>query len=179
MISWRLASNLIGCFGTDNRDFSKKLEESSRVSAMVLATHRVGEHKFYKNCGITIRRDCRTGRQTNSGRCDPARAVTTGYKKLSNQAHEYSFLIKEKNPLAPPGSPYIDAEIKVKEEWTASAVTFSVSGKVDDFPAYEGYVSFDGETKFLFQINPVIGSTPASLFGSASRPINGSATFDL
>ncbi|HRX71624.1 MAG: hypothetical protein H6973_20100 [Gammaproteobacteria bacterium] len=56
---------------------------------------------------------------------------------------------------------------------------FSVSfeGKIDDFPAYECYVTFNGVTKKLFTNSPPPGNTVVDLLGFAKRPVSGSMSF--
>jgi len=52
-------------------------------------------------------------------------------------------------------------------------VTVAFSGKIDAFPAFEGYASLNGVTKALFTSPPPPGNTVLNLPGSANRPITG------
>jgi hypothetical protein len=56
---------------------------------------------------------------------------------------------------------------------------FSVScdGKIDDFPAYECYATFNGVTKKLFTNSPPPGNTVTNLLGFAKRAVSGSVSF--
>jgi hypothetical protein len=59
----------------------------------------------------------------------------------------------------------------------ASRLTVDFDGKLDTFPAFEAYASFNGITKALFTSPPPAGNTVTNLLGDASRPIRGSASF--
>ena len=51
-------------------------------------------------------------------------------------------------------------------------------GKVDDFPAFEAYVSInDGEPEIIQQLGPKPGAGPDSLFGDANREFRGRVDF--
>ena len=59
----------------------------------------------------------------------------------------------------------------------ASRITVDFDGKLDAFPAFEAYASFNGITKALFTSPPPAGNTVTNLLGDANRPIRGSASF--
>lgn len=60
---------------------------------------------------------------------------------------------------------------------TPGSVSVSFQGKIDDFPAFDCFASFNGTTKELFRADPPRGNTVVSLLGPASRPISGAARF--
>jgi len=60
---------------------------------------------------------------------------------------------------------------------TPGALTVSFEGKIDAFPAYDCYASFNGVTKEIFKSSPPAGNTVANLLGKAKRPISGTAKF--
>jgi hypothetical protein len=57
------------------------------------------------------------------------------------------------------------------------SLVVSFNGKIDDFPAFECYASFNGKTKTIFQSPPPSGNTVENLFGRASRPVAENAEF--
>jgi hypothetical protein len=60
---------------------------------------------------------------------------------------------------------------------TPGAVSVSFQGKIDAFPAYDCYASFNGVTKTIFTSSPPPGNTVSNLLGGANRPISGTAAF--
>src|SRR5262249_55625422 len=60
---------------------------------------------------------------------------------------------------------------------TSGRITIEFDGKIDAFPAFEGYATYKGTTKALFQTPPPKGNTVMNLPGSANRPQKGSVVF--
>jgi hypothetical protein len=60
---------------------------------------------------------------------------------------------------------------------TPGSVIVTFDGKLDDFPAFECYASFNGATKSIFTAPPPPGNTVVNLLGDADRPIVGGAKF--
>jgi hypothetical protein len=60
---------------------------------------------------------------------------------------------------------------------TGSRLTVDFDGKLDSFPAFEAYASFNGLAKALFTSPPPAGNTVTNLLGDANRPIRGSVSF--
>jgi hypothetical protein len=58
-----------------------------------------------------------------------------------------------------------------------SRVVVEFSGKIDAFPAFEGYATYTGVTKTLFTSLPPPGNTVTNLPLSANRPVTASVTF--
>jgi len=56
-------------------------------------------------------------------------------------------------------------------------VTVSYEGRIDDFPAYDAYVTCGGVTKNILKNNPPAGNTVVDLLGFAKRNVKGSVTF--
>lgn len=56
-------------------------------------------------------------------------------------------------------------------------VVVDFEGKVDNFPAYECYATFNGVTQTLFRRAPPAGNTVADLLGSATNVVSGRAVF--
>ena len=56
-------------------------------------------------------------------------------------------------------------------------MTILSSGKMDNFPAYECYTTFNGVTKTLFTNSPSTGNTVVDLLGFAKRSVSGSVSF--
>lgn len=55
--------------------------------------------------------------------------------------------------------------------------TITFEGKIDAFPAYECYASFNGVVKTLFLSPPPPGNTVTDLLGGANRSVRGTASF--
>lgn len=55
--------------------------------------------------------------------------------------------------------------------------TVTFEGKIDAFPAYECYASFNGVVQTLFRSSPPRGNTVTDLLGGANRSVRGIATF--
>lgn len=178
MVSIPLIDNVIGCFDTDQRGFSNSRSASSRVTATVRATDKLDSHRFGKTCGVTKRRNCGTGQVTHQASCEANKEIKISHQQISASIHEYQLSASGKNPLVP-AAPRIDFNITVTEEWAWNPrrVVFKIDGKVDDFPAYEGYVTFEGQTQTLFRLGPRPGATPMALMGKAKRRVSGQATF--
>jgi hypothetical protein len=60
---------------------------------------------------------------------------------------------------------------------TPGSVKVSFQGKIDQFPAYDCYASYNGVTKAIFTSSPPAGNTVSDLLGYADRPVSGAAVF--
>ena len=58
-----------------------------------------------------------------------------------------------------------------------NSVSISFYGKIDDFPAYDCYATYQGATKPIFTSAPPPGNTVVNLLGNANRDVSGSAVF--
>jgi hypothetical protein len=68
-------------------------------------------------------------------------------------------------------------ELRISGGSTPNSVIVSFQGKIDDFPAYDCYASFNGVTKEVFRSAPPPGNTVANLLGPAKRPVSGTVRF--
>ena len=83
------------------------------------------------------------------------------------------------------GDPLVGAAADIDYEGTLTvsagsargSVTVAFQGKIDAFPAYDCYASFNGVTKEIFKSSPPPGNTVADLLWWANRPISGTASF--
>lgn len=72
-------------------------------------------------------------------------------------------------------SPEVNAVLTLSVDY--SARTIKINGVIDDFPAYDISVSVGGLEIINKRINPAPGNTPANLVGSATNPVNITASF--
>jgi hypothetical protein len=85
--------------------------------------------------------------------------------------------------VAAAGDPLVWAAADIDYEGTftittsGAGVIVNFDGKIDAFPAYDAYASYNGVTKSLFTIPPPPGNTVINLLGPANRPITGRAVF--
>ena len=176
------SSLLLGYFDTDQREFSCDWKASSRVKATVCATNRLGSHAFKKHCGPTTRRNLKGTVTKEDTAAD--KDIRISSKEIGDRdngadpAYEHRMFASSGNPLIP-FAPHIDFDITVTERWVrnSKSVVFTADGVVDDYPAYEGYVTFDGETKTLFTERAV--GTALGLYGPPKRKVSGEVTFRL
>jgi hypothetical protein len=74
------------------------------------------------------------------------------------------------------GSPNIDLVGVLTVDRVGKFVEFI--GKVDDFPAFEAYVTINGGTaRTIATLGPKAGSGPSSLVGGANREFRGRVNF--
>ena len=170
---------LIGCFDTDQRVHSNQFNASFRVRVAVTATEDIDSERLFGNCGETIKRDCNTGKVTGRRQCNANKVTERRYRRISQQVHEYKLVATAGNPFVPLSNQFgpIRFNVTIREEWLDGQVRFTLSGRVGDFPAFAGYVTFDGRTKTLFKIDPAPGAGPMSLVKRLTRNVTGQATF--
>lgn len=173
----RFGEPMVGCFETDNRDFSTDPGARARVTTLVAATPEQYSHHYEGYCDESIRRHCRTGATLASKTCPSSTSADMSYTRVSRTEHQYQFSSRAANPLVM-GAPKLDFHVTVTETWHDGGVTFETTGLVEDYPAYEGYVRFQGETRPLFKaLRPRTGSGPVSLYGKPTRRIHGVVRF--
>lgn len=180
------------CFLGDNRSYSSDLDAPCRMHSELLlselnTTVPTTEEKHW--CGATHQVNC-----DDESIIDTATAGTEGMKFYNfrypgavvwdwSEPHPppanpgqvtvaetapvtVDYIGAGANPLVP-GAPMIDIEAHISYDLSLGIVT--VSGKVDDFPAFEGYISInDGPPLQLFALDR--GASPISLFGGTTRP---------
>ena len=152
-------------FITDNREFSDQFNASYRVRSAVEAfrilkcnssgyTFQHGEQKTSKKFGTSIEFDSK-GHYIQEGKHTDKEdnKVLPMFKNVDNLLFRHHLDDKSSNSLVLPSvfGP-IQFEVNIAEIWDIKSgkVLFSLSGMVGDFPAFEGYVTFGGETKKLF-----------------------------
>ena len=180
---------LSDCFLTDQRSFSSERDAKSRL-----------------HCEFTLEIDGNDLRlSTNASKCDETIRIrcedggVTCRKSASNSGIQFSLKsptiidgqatvtldAEAGNPCAPPGAPDIDIEGKFVIDLDARTVRFD--GKVEPFPAFEGYVSIDdGAPVPLFPVKgnkqldaggvslePLPGTDPWKLYGDPNRLVSG------
>ena len=70
-----------------------------------------------------------------------------------------------------------DVHFVIRVDQVTHSVSVTCVGLIDDFPAFEAYAKYLGETKTLFNVPPPPGNTVVDLLGAADRPIIGATTF--
>jgi hypothetical protein len=70
-----------------------------------------------------------------------------------------------------------DVSFVVDVDQEAGRVSVACLGLIDDFPAFEAYAKYLGETKTLFIVPPPPGNTVVNLLGSADRAVTGVTMF--
>jgi hypothetical protein len=169
------------CFLTDNRDFSSDIHASSRMQSVLeidLSDISSIELKQYHKCDSTIRIDCKTGEEVCNKSADNNKMKFYDLKKngdiisvkLSGEARNPCLgLISDQLPI----SPEIDYEGRIEIDHQKGTVTFD--GKIDEFPAFEMYVSIDDDysPRQIFRKLPELGANPSDLYGYANIPLKG------
>lgn len=126
------------------------------------------------HCGETVEVDCEDGdvegRETQNN-------DDMAFKQLSGSASRVvlDFKAARNNPLVT-FSPSIDLIGTLTVDRVNKFVEFV--GKVDEFPAFEAYVSINGGSpRTIGQLGPKPGAGPGSLVGNANRDFQGRVTF--
>lgn len=70
-----------------------------------------------------------------------------------------------------------NGRFQVYEEPGRPGLVAQFSGKIDAFPAFEAYASFNGTAQTLFTIAPPVGNTVVNLLWGANRPVSGKTVF--
>jgi len=70
-----------------------------------------------------------------------------------------------------------DVSFFVDVDKEVGRVSVACLGLIDDFPAFEAYAKYLGETHTLFNVPPPPGNTVVDLLGSANRAVAGVAMF--
>ena len=172
LISFPVGRQIIGCFETDNRGFSKNIKASARLTAVIRASKILNSHTFERDCGVSRRVNCDNGVREGAKRCNSSDAIKISYRMIERSRHEYRIIFEGRNPFAPPLiTPAIDIDLTLIEEWSESKLILTLNGKVDAFPAFEAYARYKNKTKRFFAFPPTPGSTPLNLYGDANRPV--------
>lgn len=169
---------LFGCFFTDHRTFSNVVASSRIRSLVEVDTVSMGLTGQAHDSTNTISVDCDTAAIKCDKKPDTSDLKVADYTSTSSVA-SFSFSGGGSNPCVPL-APEINWDVKVKVELvgtTSLAISVLDGSVVEPFPAFEMYVTFNGETKTLFTRSPDPGATPWNLVGDPNKAVTGSVTF--
>ena len=167
------------CFFTDQRGFSSARGASARMTSEASISINSDNSYFWSEehyCGETVEVDCEDGdvegreTQTNENMAftDVSGGANVGVVVLN-------FKAARNNPLVP-FSPDIDLVGTLTVDRVNRFVEFV--GLVDEFPAFEAYVSINGGApNTIRQLQPTAGAGPESLVGDANREFRGRVDF--
>ncbi|KAI9862247.1 MAG: hypothetical protein M1813_004722 [Trichoglossum hirsutum] len=164
------------CFLTDQRGFDSASGAKSRMNSEAWIWVRPDGYSWSQehHCDESTEVDCEDGdvegtkTQTNNN---------MAFKELSGSSSKVvlDFKAARNNPLVT-GSPDIDLIGTLTVDRVNKFVEFV--GKVDEFPAFEAYVSINGGSpSTIAQLGPKPGAGPGSLIGDANRVFRGKVTF--
>ena len=111
------------------------------------------------------------------------KATTTAKPWIWNPSEtQYAMAVNVKGAASDPCVRWaadIDYEVVfvVGVDREAGTVITTCLGLIDEFPAYEAYAKYLGETQTLFTVPPPPGNTVVNLLGSANRPVLGVTMF--
>ncbi len=192
---------------TDQRTFDSAYGASSRMTSMVeIETDTMAMMREAHTTSGTTQVDLETGAQSGFARADMSRCRFTappmpGVARGLPGAHftagrgGTTMVMPPRVSVGPAsitlqlaaaaGDPLVGmaADIDYVGTLTVSRpapggpVTVNFDGKIDDFPAYDCYASFNGRTQVIFTSAPPAGNTVMNLLGPATRPVTGRATF--
>lgn len=164
-----------GCFLTDQRSFSSARGASSRMHSEAFIWVKPDGYTWSQehHCGETVKVDCGDGhvegRKTQNN-------DNMAFKLLSGSSSRVvlDFKAGRNNPLVA-FSPDINLEGTLTVDRVNKFVQFQ--GKVDEFPAFEAYVSINGGSPLTIGVlGPKAGAGPTSLIGGANRDFGGKVT---
>jgi len=164
------------CFLTDQRGFSSASGAKSRMHSQAWVSIKPDGYQWSQQhyCGETTEVDCEDGdvegRRTQNN-------DKMAFKLLSGSSSKVAldFKAARNNPLVT-GSPDIDLIGTLTVDRVNKFVEFV--GKVDEFPAFETYVSINrGSPRTVAQLGPKPGAGPGSLVGAANRAFRGRVNF--
>ena len=167
---------------TDQRDFDPSPSNSVRMQSLA-TVELVGASgpslttQAHRSSGTT-EVNLVSGLQTGFAVADMSRCTfTEKLRRVSGvfTAVDIALVGKAGDPLVG-----MAADIDYEGTFTVSthpSLTVSFVGKIDSFPAYDCYATFNNVTKEVFKASPPPGNTVADLLGYASTPITGKAVF--
>jgi len=168
------------CYATDQRGFDSTRTASARMhsqaeitmdpSMPAYASFGFSQESY---CGQSTAVDCDDGKvkATKTAEIEGVFVVRSG--SADNAVIGYKF--RAADPLVP-GAPKIDLEGVLSIDRPGKSI--QLTGKVDDFPAFEAYVIVNGGSpQKLAQLGPKAGAGLASLAGAANRDFYG--TLDI
>ncbi|KAF1998686.1 hypothetical protein P154DRAFT_602868 [Amniculicola lignicola CBS 123094] len=164
------------CFLTDQRGFSSATGASSRMHSQAWVWVRSNGYDWSDehHCGETTEVDCEDGDVEGK---ETQNNDNMKFKEKSGNSSKVVLELKAaaNNPRVT-GSPNIDIVGTLTLDRLNRFVEFN--GKVDEFPAFEAYVSINGgKAQTIGQLGPKAGAGPSSLAGGANRAFKGTVTF--
>jgi hypothetical protein len=176
------------CYATDHRQFSSDPKAHARCTTEFVvifdgttASIEKADGRDIHRCDPSEKIDCMTGNTVATKIATPAVRLTgepfrIGGPHISNGMVQVIFQASAVNPFAPAGvSPSIDYSLDLTYNITTKKVIYK--GTIGRFPAYEAYVSVNGqEPRKLFAEAPT-GASAWALYefgtGIGDRPVNG------
>ncbi|KAF5854843.1 hypothetical protein ETB97_011061 [Aspergillus alliaceus] len=164
------------CFLTDQRGFSNASDAKSRMSSHAWVWIKPKGYRWSQRhyCDETTEVDCEDGGVEGT---ETQNNESMRFRLLSgsNTSVVLGFQAARNNPLVT-GSPDIDLMGTLIVDHDDKFVEFV--GKVDEFPAFEAYVSINkGSPREVARLGPKPGADPKSLFGDANRSFRGRVDF--
>lgn len=161
---------LTGCFLTDNRGFSTEMNATSRFGGKISIDVQTGAVSWTTLKGVTSELKCDTGEQICQKHSGEMGFSVVGIQ--SGRKGTAAFKGAASNPclaVAP------NIEFNGIVAWDLDNRLIKVTGNVDVFPAFEGFLVLPGgSTKTFFEVAPKLGSTPIDLVtSSANRSVAG------
>jgi hypothetical protein len=167
-----------GWFLTDSRGFSRRRVVSSRLQLLISIDLPTGKVEHDAIPGLTVELDD-DGTVVNQARTSTDR-VRVGPVKRSEEGRKLRIPFKAavSDPLVLlarlVGDVDVDGTLEVEIAKTWDEVTVRLNGRVDAYPAFEGYARLTekrkvGPTETLFTIAPRDPSLPYMLMGPTTR----------
>ncbi|KAJ5545754.1 hypothetical protein N7494_003339 [Penicillium frequentans] len=169
--------NLAGrrCFLGDNRGYSNSPAASARIHALVDIINLDQQDPIIVSTDI----HCDESIEINPSSGDiiarasaPADRSHFQNMRINQTVVELDFIAEEKLPLLALSR---DIDMIGTLQIDRAAKSFTYKGKVDGFPCFEGWVTFDGGAPVnLFKADPI---GPLSIIGLAKRPVDNTIFF--
>ena len=164
------------CFLTDQRSFDSARGASARMTSEAFVWVRPDGFNWSEehHCGESTEVDCEDGAvEATDTQSNENMAFTL--QRGDSSAVVLDFKAARNNPLVT-FSPDIDLVGTLTVDRINKFVEFV--GKVDEFPAFEAYVSINGkDPETIRQLQPAAGAGPEDLFGEANREFRGRIDF--
>jgi len=173
-------------FLTDQRGFDSSPTNSVRMQSLARVELAgpsgptlIGPH-IHRTSGTT-EVDLDSGKQTGFQKADMSRCrFSVLPRRVSGlfTSLDVQLVGKANDPLV-----NLSADIDYEGTFTISAgstpgsLSVSFQGKIDAFPAFDCFASFNGATKEIFKAGPPPGNTVVNLLGYANRPVSGTVRF--
>jgi hypothetical protein len=164
------------CFLTDQRSFTSESGAKARMHSQVWVWVKPDGYQWTQehHCDETTEVDCEDG-DVEGKKTQNNDNMAFGVLSGSSSKVVLDFKAAENNPLVT-ASPNIDLVGTLTVDRANGFVEFV--GKVDEFPAFEAYVSInEGSPRTVAQLGPKPGAGPESLVWAANRAFSGRVYF--